>query len=160
LLLKNEVPLTLPAEIQNIAARYTQLKQPQKAQKLYQYVLDTWPKSDNALQSKRELAYLMLDANDVDSARQEIDSLVNSFASSNTLPNELYNIGLKLSQKGMAKEALKLHKYNSATFPDNAGAMRSQAQVVQLNIKDGNEAGADAAFAVLTNVFAKQATFL
>jgi TolA-binding protein len=101
---------------------------------------------------------LMLDANDVDSARQEIDSLVNSFASSNTLPNELYNIGLKLSEKGNTSEAMKLHKYNSATFPDNAGAMRSQAQVVQLNIKDGNQPSAEEAFDVLTKVFARQAT--
>jgi TolA-binding protein len=147
----------LPQEIQNIAARYTQIKQPQKAQKLYQYVLDTWPKTNNALSAQREIAYLMLDANDVTSARQEIDSLVNSFASSNTLPNELYNIGLKLSQKGNTDDAMKLHKYNSATFPDNVGAMRSQAQIVQLNIKDGNQPGADAAYAVLTEVFAKQA---
>jgi hypothetical protein len=116
---------------------------------LYQYVVDTWPKSNNAINSRREIAYLLLDSNDVASARQEIDGIISFFEGSNSLPTELYNIGLKLSEKKLTSDALKLHQYNSATFPDNAAAMRSQAQVVQLNIKDGNEAGAEAAFAVL-----------
>jgi hypothetical protein len=80
--LKNMIPLTLPAEIQNIAGRYKQVKQPhssrrsepeqEKAQRLYQYVADTWPKSNNTINSCRETAYLLLDSNDVESAKNGV----------------------------------------------------------------------------------------
>jgi hypothetical protein len=42
----------LPQEIQTIAQRYTQVKKPDKAQKLYQYVVDTWPKTDSAMNAQ------------------------------------------------------------------------------------------------------------
>ncbi len=54
-------------------------------------------------------------------------------------------------------EALRLHKYNSEQFTKDVGGMLSQSQIVQLNIKDGNEAGAEAAYARLLDVFSEQA---
>jgi TolA-binding protein len=69
------------------------------------------------------------------------------------LPAELYNIALRLGEKGLKSDAIKLHQYNADKFPKEAAAMRSQAQVVQLNIKDGNNAGAEAAYAKLLDTF-------
>jgi tetratricopeptide (TPR) repeat protein len=124
-------------------------------------VADKWPNGKNAINSRREIAYISLDADDLDTARQEIDGIVNvsregwpsPFAGTNTLPAELYNIALRLGEKGLKADAIKLHQYNADKFPKEAAAMRSQAQVVQLNIKDGNNAGAEAAYSKLLDVF-------
>jgi TolA-binding protein len=149
---------TLPGEIQNIAGRYTRAKLPDKARKLYQYVINTWPKSNNAIFSQREIAYISLDADDMETARKEIDGIINVFAGTNTLPAELYNIALRLGEKGLKADAIKLHQYNADKFPKEAAAMRSQAQVVQLNIRDGNNAGAEAAYSKLLETFKDRPT--
>jgi TolA-binding protein len=144
---------TLPDEIYNIAQKLGKAKQSARAIKLYQYVADTWPQSNNAINSRREIAYLSLDADDTETARKEIDGIINVFAGTNTLPAELYNIALRLGEKGLKVDAIKLHQYNADKFPKEAAAMRSQAQVVQLNIRDGNNAGAEAAYAKLLDTF-------
>jgi hypothetical protein len=108
---------TLPDEIYNIAQKLGKVKQSARAKKLYQYVADKWPNGKNAINSRREIAYISLDADDLDTARQEIDGIVNVFAGTNTLPAELYNIALRLGEKGLKADAIKLHQDNSDTFP-------------------------------------------
>ena len=53
-------------------------------------------------------------------------------------------------------KALEIHQYNIEHHPENMYSMWSQVEFVYYHIRDGNEAGADAAFDELVSAYAHQ----
>ena len=77
-----------PKEIYQIGKRYADAKKAERAAQFYQYVVDKWPNNEYALQSARDMAYGLMDANDTATADAAVDKLINDYSKQATLEDK------------------------------------------------------------------------
>jgi tetratricopeptide (TPR) repeat protein len=138
---------TLPTEIWKIANRFDGLERIEKAIELHKYNVDNFPNDENAMLSQIYIVYSCIgnvkDGNDtaVDAA---IDKLTSVFSARPDLPRELYKIAGKFKGLKMLDKAYQYYQYVAENFSDNDHALMAQQQMVSLNLKLGDQAGASA----------------
>jgi len=90
----------------------------------------------------------------------EVDRLLNEFGDHATVAREVRQVGKAFGKARRYDKAVELYEYNVETYPGDANAMWSQADIFELYIPDGNDltaedwAAADAAAAKLLSAFA------
>jgi tetratricopeptide (TPR) repeat protein len=126
-------------------------RQPHKALELYQYVLNTWPKSNDAMWAQAGTVKAHVQSQDEDSAQAAYTSLLANYSTHDNIPEAVYEIGDSYQQIN-GQKALELYEYAMSTWPDynkwvdENDAILRRKNLVLLKLGVGDEAGAQAAY--------------
>lgn len=126
-------------------------RQPQMALELYQYVLDTWPDSADAMWAQTGIVKVHVQSGDESSAQVAYGTLLTNFYNHENIPEAVYEIGDSYQQIN-GQKALELYEYAMSTWPnysnwvDENDALLRRKNLVLLKLALGDEAGAQAAY--------------
>ena len=126
-------------------------RQPQKALELYQYVLNTWPNSKDAMWAQTGIVKVHVQSQDESSAQAAYAILLANYSTHDNIPEAVYEIGDSYKQINSQK-ALELYEYAMSTWPnysewvDENDALLRRKNLVLLKLGLGDEAGAQVAY--------------
>lgn len=128
------------------------------AETLLQQIIQQAPNTVQAVEAHQELAIQYIQSKRTEEAESLVEDLKKNYAGFPETVDSLYAIARKYQQNGMPKEAISLHRYNSATFPKTQKAMWSQGAMIHQYIDLKDFEGAQREFDVLTERFKDQPT--
>ena len=136
---------------------YRKLNQQDKARKVYQYVVDNWPKKDRAIFSQRGIVLCSIAMGDQAGAEAGLQKLLADYADSKYMAEIVRNIAGEYYRKGKVAEASGLHQYVADKYPKSIEALWCQRDVALCCIDAGNEQAVQAALQKLATGFAGHA---
>jgi len=112
-----------------VAWAYRKLDQQDKARRVYQYVVDTWPKRDRTVFSQRGIVLCSIVLDDQPGAAAGVEKLLADYADSKYMAEIVRNIAAEYARKGKLDQARELHQYVVDKHPqdnsqDNWGQSR------------------------------------
>ena len=139
---------TLPVEIYQVAYEYHNAGKEEKALELHQYNVDHFPEHINAMWSQREIAYYHIRNSDDEAADEAFDTLIKIFSDQETLPKEIYQVGMAYRDAGNVSRAFEIHAYNVGNYInyDSEYVMLSQVEIVCAYVIREEDELADTAF--------------
>jgi tetratricopeptide (TPR) repeat protein len=126
-------------------------RQPQKALQLYQYVLDTWPNSKDAMWAQAGIVKTHVQSQDENNAKAAYTTLFANYPSHENIPEAVFEIADSYRQTNPRK-ALELYEYAMSTWPnynkwiDENDVLLRRKNLVLLKLGLGDEAGAQAVY--------------
>ena len=133
---------------------YRKLAQPDKARKIYQYVVDNWPSKDRAIFSQRGIVLCSIAMNDQVAAAAGVQKLLTGFAGDAHLPETLAHIAEYQLQRRNLEDSRQLYQYIVDQYPEHEIVTRSTAKLAQVKILQGDD---NAAGAILHHILADYA---
>jgi tetratricopeptide (TPR) repeat protein len=149
---------TLPKEVYQIADLYSKAGKRTKAGRLYQHVVDNWPKSEQAVPAQMNLAIYYVDQGDDLNAQAATDKLIANFSENSKITKAIHEIAQNYRLSGKHEKANQLYQYNVDNFSGDMYTMWSQVEIVKYHISDANDASADTACDKLLSAFSEQPT--
>jgi len=140
-----------------VAWAYRKLDKQDKARRVYQYVVDTWPKRDRTIFSQRGVVLCSIALDDQPAASAGVQKLLADYADSKYMAEIVRNIGAEYARKGKPEQALSLHQYVVDKHPQSDEALWCQRDIVFCHIDTANEQGAAEALQKLVTGFASNA---
>ena len=146
---------TLPVEIYQVAYEYHNAGKEEKALELHQYNVDHFPEHINAMWSQREIVYYHIRNSDDEAADEAFDTLIKIFSDQETLPKEIYQVGMAYRDAGNVSRAFEIHAYNVGNYLnyDSEYVMLSQMEIVCAYVLREEDDLADTAFENLLTLF-------
>ena len=140
--------------VRNVANEYRNVKKYEKALQFYKQVVDSWPESEEAMDSQEDVAKLYIKLGDGPNAEAAVDKLIAKFAERDEIADAVDDVADKCRGAKKYDKALELYKYVVNTWPESEQAMGSQAEVAKLYIELGDDPNAKAAVDKLMADFA------
>ena len=128
-----------------IADAYRDDENYDKALELYEYVVDTWPSSEQGMGSQVSVAKLHIELEDDTAAQAAIDKLITDFSNDDGIADAVDTVADQYRDSGRYDEALQLYEEVVDTWPSTEQAAGSQVSVALINIQLGNDAEAQSA---------------
>jgi tetratricopeptide (TPR) repeat protein len=144
--------------IWQIAGKYDELKEYDKAYELNQYNVEHFRNDVHAVLSQVEIVKYHFRKEDEPAVDAAVSNFLTAFSGQPTLPKGIYHIARRYDEFKRYDKAIKLHQYNVDHFPDDIHALWSQMEIIYSRLRDGNEPAAGAAVGNLLTVFSKQPT--
>jgi len=152
----------LPEAVWSVARRLNGQAYRDKALAVHRHNIEQYPDDKFGMWSQVETIYVYLRDPNADEAivDAEVDKLLNDFAGQSTISREVRQVAKEFAKQGKFDNAVQLHEYNIETYPADANAVWSQADIFELYVPDGNDvtvedwAAADASVAKLLSRFA------
>jgi len=118
----------------NVADTYYWFKHYEKANELYQYVLDTWPAAEHAMWAQMGLAISNIaDGNDP-AAEAATKNLITNFAGNERLPEALFYIAGRYGWDRKYDQAKSIYQQIIQNWPDNSFAGNAEFELARTNI--------------------------
>ena len=149
---------TLSKEVYQIADLYNKAGKSTKASRLYQHVVDNWPKSDQAELSQMNLAMYYVDQGDDLNAQAATDKLIANYSQNLQITKAIHDVAQHYRLSGKHEKANELYQYNVDNFSGDMYTMWSQVEIVKSYIRDANDPAADEAFDTLLSASFEQPT--
>lgn len=118
-----------------VAGTYRKVKNYEKALELYQYVLDNWPDSEQAIRSQRGIVLSNIGLGDDPNTEAAIEKLINNYSGHKHLAEAVYHVARKLKDDA---KAASLYQYIIENCPDSELAIKSEAKIGNINIRLGD----------------------
>jgi len=139
-----------------IADSYRELQQYEKAQELYQYVIENWPQPEGTIWSQVAVAMSNIVLGDDPNAQAVIDKLIADFNGHPDLPEALYDIAVAYEDLRRYEESKSIYQQIIQQSPDSPEVRKAQLDIpktqILLFISDGNETAAEAGInSLITN---------
>jgi tetratricopeptide (TPR) repeat protein len=145
----------VPIAVGQIADRYREIKKYDKANRLYQKIIDTWPGSEQAMWSQMHLAKSNIrDGNDV-GAQANVDKLLVDFPHSEHFVSAVYAVAEDYRQHQRYDKAITLYRSVVDISPQTNYGMWSQMGLAISNINLGNDSEAKTSIDRLLTDFTK-----
>jgi len=142
--------------IWQIAAKYKQMQEYEKACELNQYNVDNYPDDIYALWSQTEIIeHYIRNKGDL-AVESEFNNLITIFAAQPTLPKEIWRVASMYDGIKEYDKALEINKYNIEHFPNDIHAMWSQVGTIYYYLRNKDDDGFDREFKKLYTTFAEQ----
>jgi len=149
---------TLPKEVYQIADLYGKAGKNTRAAPLYQYVVNNWPNSEQAVLAQTNLAIYYVDKNDDLNAQVAVDKLITDFSQNPQIARAIHDVAQRYHLLGKHEKAGQLDQYNVDNFSGDKYAMWSQVEIVKSHIRNADDTDADAAYNNLISNFSNQPT--
>ena len=140
----NENPIIARA-VWDTAQLFRGLKKHQKANRLYQHIIDHWPEAEHAIQSQADLIKSHLALGDDPNAEAAIDKLLADFADNPLLARAIWDTGQFYRDLKKYQKANMLYQYVIDEWPESEPAMWAQADLIKSYLALADEASAEAA---------------
>jgi outer membrane protein assembly factor BamD (BamD/ComL family) len=127
-----------------VADQYYQLQKHQQADKLYQKVVESWPKGEYAMWSQMHLAMSNIRDGNETAAQAAIDKLLTNYAGQENITEATCQIVDQYSQLQKYQQADKFCQYVIDKWSKTEHMIWAKTGVVESNILLGNEAAAEA----------------
>jgi len=140
--------------VDEVADAYRDVKKYDKALEIYSYVVDTWPRSEQAVGSHGGIARVNVALGREEAAQAAIDKLFEGFSDNEDIANAVDGVADEYREVKKYEKALELYKYVVDTWPGSEQAIGSQGCIVRINIELGDDLNAKAAVDELIAKFA------
>ena len=142
--------------VHDVAQHYRYTQRYKKANELYQFVVETWPKAEHALWAQADLIKSYLALGDDSSAEAAVEKLIADFSWSEHIARAIHDTAWeyrKLANYGWANE---LDQYVIDHWPKDVQAMWAKMDMAKTDIVLGNYATADKTVDILIADFSDQ----
>jgi tetratricopeptide (TPR) repeat protein len=119
--------------IRDIAYQYRGLKKYEKANQLYQLIINHWPENEYALWSRMGLAQSHISTGNNASAQAEIDSLTANFNNHPSLSAALYDIAKRYEIEEEHEKAKDIYQQIIQQHPDSFEAGKARLDIPKIN---------------------------
>ncbi len=130
----------------------------EQAAEIYGQIVTNLPDTDEALAAQKGLVVMYITAGKPTQAETTYQQLLSDFSSHEGIAQAVYDVARAYSSIERNDKALELHQYNAGRSLDDKYVMWSQVEVIKAHIRNGDDAGADAASDRLLAVFSQQPT--
>ncbi len=139
--------------VHDIAQQYRGTRRYEKANQLYQYVIDNWPKAEHALWAQADLikSYLA-DGNDT-SAEIAVEKLLTNFNDNPLIARAVWDTGQYYRDLKKYEMANKLYQHVVQSWPKAEHAVWAQADLIKSYLALGDDPNAEAAIKKLLSDF-------
>jgi len=145
----------LPREIHVTAKRFADAGKHEKANELYQYNIEHFPKDLYAMWSQVEITYAHINGGDFAAADEACDKLLSLFSKQESLPKEVYQVAEVYNKTNRSDKAAELCQYIVKTWPSSDHALLAQKDLTIWSIDTDDELAAQAAVDKLLSDFSK-----
>jgi len=139
-----------------IAKKYDELKEYDKAFELNQYNIEHFSNDANAVLSQVEIVKFHFRKGDNAAVDASVDNFLTVFSGQPALPKGIYHIARRYDEFKRYDKAIELHQYNVEHFPDDINALWSQVEIIHFHLRNKDDAAVDAAVNNLLTVFPEQ----
>jgi tetratricopeptide (TPR) repeat protein len=147
----NDNPLTARA-VWDTGQYYRDLKKYEKANELYQHVVQSWPKAEHALWAQADLIKSYLALGDDADAQAAVDKLLTNFNDNPLIARAVWDTGQYYRELKKYEMANKLYQHVVKTSPESEHALWAQADLIKSYLALGDDPNAQAAVdRLLTN---------
>ena len=122
-------------------------------------IIAEFPDTPQAVTAYRDVAILCIQSRRIEEAESWIESLKTDYFTSSETVDALYSIAQHWQWNGLPDQAIRLHRYNSATYSTVEKGMWSQGAIIHYFIEQKDFANAQADFEVMADRFQEQVTF-
>ncbi len=147
-----------PATLLNTAQEARETGDREKAEGFYQQIIDNYPASREAIKACQELAIRRVQLHEIENAESLIETLKTEYSASPDTVDALYSVAQHYQWNGLPEEAINLHRYNSAAYPDSKKAMWSHGAIVHYYIEQKDFDSAQKEYNVMADRFKEQPT--
>jgi len=140
----NENPIIARA-VWDTAHLYRGLKKYQKANRLYQHIIDHWPQAEHAIQSQTDLIKSHLALGNDTAAQAATDKLLGSFSEHPLIARSIWDTGQHYRNLKKYEMANQLYQYVIDKWPRSEPAMWAQADLIKSYLALADETNAEAA---------------
>jgi tetratricopeptide (TPR) repeat protein len=131
--------------VHDVAQQYRGTQKYEKANQLYQYVVDNWPKSEHALWAQADLIKSYLALGDDTSANTAVDRLLTNFNDNPLIARAVWDTGQFYRELKKYEMANKLYQHVVKTSPESEHALWAQADLIKSYLALGDDPNAEAA---------------
>ena len=127
-----------------LGEEYRQEKKYDRAREVYQYVVDHWPQTGEAIEAQEAAIQLSIRLKDEAAAQQGYDDLIAKFSGSKDLAKAVDHVADEYRRADKYEKARELYRYIVQRWPEAERAIESQRGVVLSSIRMGDDANAAA----------------
>ena len=131
--------------IHDIAQHYRYTKKYKKANELYQFVVETWPKAEHALWAQADLIKSYLAQGDDTAAEPAAEKLLTNFNDNPLIARAIWDTGQHYRDLKKYEKANQLYKHVVENWPKAEHAVWAQADLIKSYLALGDDSGAKAA---------------
>jgi tetratricopeptide (TPR) repeat protein len=117
--------------VHDVAQHYQALRKYNKANRLYQYVVEHWPETEHALWSQADLIKSYLAVKDEMAAQKAVDRLLADFTGNPLIARAVWDTGQLYRDLKKYKKANRLYLHVVDNWPGTEHAMWSQADLIK-----------------------------
>ena len=132
---------------------------PAAKEELCRKIIAEFPNTVEAVTAYRDVAILCIQSRRTDEAKSLVESLKTECFTFPGTVDALYSVAQHWQWNGQPDQAIRLHRYNSATYSTIEKGMWSQGAIIHYFIEQRDFANALAEFEVMVDRFKEQATF-
>ncbi|MBU1259656.1 MAG: tetratricopeptide repeat protein [Planctomycetes bacterium] len=129
--------------VHEIAGHCSFLEKHEKARELHQYVLDNWPRSEQAMWSQMGVAVSNIALGKTEAAETAVDKLLTDFSKNGYIADAVRQAANAHRKSGNYEKADELYKYVIANWPGDESAVLARMDMALSNvaslINDGND---------------------
>jgi len=131
--------------IHDVAQHYRYKKKYEKANELYQFVVETWPKAEHALWAQADLIKSYLAQGDDTAAEAAVDKLLINFKDNPLIARAVWDTGQYYRDLKKYENANQLYKHVVTNWPKAEHAIWAQADLIKSYLALGDDSSAEAA---------------
>ncbi|MHC4337114.1 MAG: tetratricopeptide repeat protein, partial [Planctomycetota bacterium] len=117
----------------------------EKAQELYQHIVDNWPEAEHAAEAQSGVIRSKIGLGDEEGAQAAIGKLLSDFSGNKNIASAVFDVAENYAWRQKNEKALELYKYVVEHWPKAASAMQSQTSTAKIYIGLGDDPNAKAA---------------
>jgi len=142
--------------VHDIAQQYRGTRKYEKANQLYQYVIDNWPKAEHALWSQADLIKSYLALADDPNAQEAVDKLLTNFNDNPFVARAIHDTAWEYRKLGNYGRANELDQYVIDHWSADVQVMWAKMDMAKTDIWLGNYAAAEKTIDILIADFNDQ----
>ena len=146
--------------VHDIAQQYRGTRKYEKANQLYQYVIDNWPKAEHALWSQADLIKSYLALADDPNAQEAVDKLLTNFNDNPFVARAIHDTAWEYRKLGNYGRANELDQYVIDHWSADVQVMWAKMDMAKTDIWLGNYAAAEKTIDILIADFNDQPELL
>ena len=131
--------------VHDVAQHYRYTQRYKKANELYQFVVETWPKAEHALWAQADLIKSYLALGDDSSAEAAVEKLLTNFKDNPLIARAIWDTGQYYRDLKKYEKANQLYKHVVENWPKAEHAIWAQADLIKSYLAQGDDSNAEAA---------------
>jgi len=135
--------------VHDVAQQYRGTRKYEKANQLYQYVVDNWPKSEHALWAQADLIKSYLAEGDDSAAEAATETLLINFNDNPLIARAIWDTGQHYRDLKKYENANQLYKHVVENWPKAEHAIWAQADLIKSYLALGDDSNAETAVSKL-----------
>ena len=151
----------IPQQVQDwqkAAQSAVQQKNHNAAVSIYAQIIQAYPQTQYAIEAHRETAALFIQTGRIQDAESRVQLIKTEFSTHPDVADSLYGVARHYERNDLSEQAIRLHRYNSATYSESKKGMWSQGAVVHYFIEHKDFATAQKEYEVMLDRFKDQPT--